>query len=277
MRRSEATHDRLVKSMVGRPLGAIYPDRVAARDSVAFRATGLAAHPAFAGIDFEIRAGEILGFFGLIGSGRTEVARAIFGGRLDAGAMELNGTRFAPASPRQAIAAGVAFVTEERKRDGLLLDASVLDNGALASMGQYSTGPFLHRRAERKAVAGKTRELSVRPPSLEQLLRHMSGGNQQKVILAKWLLVEGLRLVILDEPTRGVDIATKVEIYRLIAGLAANGVAIMLISSEIPELLGLSHRINVMRAGALVATFDHREATEEKVFAAAAAVRLEAA
>jgi ABC-type sugar transport system ATPase subunit len=153
----------------------------------------------------------------------------------------------------------------------------VLDNGGLASMKQTSLGPFLNRKRQRQVVAAKARELDVRPPILEQLLRNMSGGNQQKVILTKWLLVEGLRLLILDEPTRGVDIATKVEIYRLIADLAATGVAILLISSEIPELLGLSHRINVMRAGRIVATFDHSEANEEKVFAAAANVRLEAA
>jgi ABC-type sugar transport system ATPase subunit len=278
MSRAEATHERLVKSMVGRPLGAIYPARAAPRDDVVFSVAGLSAARGFSEIGFDIRAGEIAGFFGLIGSGRTEVARALFGAApATAGSMTLDGRSYSPRSPRDAIRSGLAFVTEERKRDGLLLDADVLDNGGLASMKQVSVGPFLNRRRERTVVGAKASELDVRPANLEQLLRHMSGGNQQKVILAKWLLVDGLRLLILDEPTRGVDIATKVEIYRLIAKLAASGVAIMLITSEIPELLGLSTRINVMRAGRIVARFDHGEATEEKVFAGAANVRLEAA
>lgn len=278
MTRAEVTHDRLVKAMVGRPIEAIYPVRAEPKDAVVIRARGLAAKRAFADISFDIRAGEIVGFFGLIGSGRTELARAVFGADpLSDGAMELDGNPYRPRSPRAAIRSGLAFVTEERKRDGLLLDADVLDNGGLASMRQVSVGPFLNLRRERQMVAAKARKLDVRPPILDQLLRNMSGGNQQKVVLTKWLLVERLRLLILDEPTRGVDIATKVEIYRLVADLAATGVAIMLISSEIPEILGLSHRVNVMRAGRLVATFGHREASEEKVFAAAANVRLEAA
>jgi ABC-type sugar transport system ATPase subunit len=264
--------------MVGRPLGAIYPERSQPKDEVVFQANGLSGERGFADIDFDVHAGEIVGFFGLIGSGRTEVARSIFGAdALTGGTMTLDGNAFQPKSPRDAIRAGLAFVTEERKRDGLLLEADVLDNGGLASMKQVSVGPFLNRRLERQTVGDKARALDVRPPALDQLLRNMSGGNQQKVILAKWLLVEPLRLLILDEPTRGVDIATKVEIYRLIADLAATGVAIMMISSEIPELLGLSHRINVMREGRIVARFGHDEATEEKLFAAAANVRLEAA
>jgi ABC-type sugar transport system ATPase subunit len=278
MTRAEATHERLVKSMVGRALGAIYPERAQPKDQVVFAARGLTGKQGFADIDFDIRSGEIVGFFGLIGSGRTEIARALFGAdRLAGGDMMLAGSPYRPGTPREAIRAGLAFVTEERKRDGLLLDADVLNNGGLASMKQVSVGPFLNRRRERQAVGAKARALDVRPPALDQLLRNMSGGNQQKVILAKWLLLDRLRLLILDEPTRGVDIATKVEIYRLIAELAATGVAIMMISSEIPELLGLSHRINVMRAGRIVARFGAGEASEEKLFAAAANVRLEAA
>jgi ABC-type sugar transport system ATPase subunit len=278
MTRAEATHDRLVRSMVGRPLGAIYPALAPPQDNVVLSARGLGAGRSFADITFDIRAGEIVGFFGLIGSGRTEVARHIFGAAPgNQGTMVIDSKTYAPRSPQTAIAAGLAFVTEERKRDGLLLDADLLDNGGLASMKQLCFGRFLKRATRRHLVAAKARELDVRPPILEQLLRNMSGGNQQKVILTKWLLVEGLRLLILDEPTRGVDIATKVEIYKLIADLAATGVAILLISSEIPELLGLSHRINVMRAGRIVASFEHSEASEEKVFAAAANVRLEAA
>ena len=282
MGRAEATHDRLVRSMVGRPIGAIFPARTDPKPAVVFRASQLAAassgRPIFADVSFDIRAGEIVGFFGLVGSGRTEIARRIFGANpLQSGSMALDGRPFSPRSPGEAVQAGLAFVTEERKRDGLLLDADVLDNAALASVKQYCAGPFISRRREARAVAAKARELDVRPPILEQFLRNMSGGNQQKVVLAKWLLLDRLRLLILDEPTRGVDIATKVQIYKLIAGLAAEGVAIMLISSEIPELLGLSHRIHVVRSGRIVASFDHGAASAEEIFAAAANVHLEAA
>jgi ABC-type sugar transport system ATPase subunit len=276
--REAVTHDRLVRSMVGRPIEAIFPARSIPAARVLFRADRLTAAGAFSDISFDIREGEIVGFFGLIGSGRTEVARRIFGADgLEDGAMELDGKPYRPRSPQAAIRAGLAFVTEERKRDGLLLEADVLSNGGLASMKQVSVGPFLDRARQKRVVGAKARELDVRPAALDQLLRHMSGGNQQKVILARWLLIDGLKLLILDEPTRGVDIATKVQIYKLVADLAATGVAIMLISSEIPEVLGLSHRINVMREGRVVATFDHQRASEESVLAAAANVRMEAA
>jgi len=276
--REAVTHDRLVRSMVGRPIEAIFPKRGTPGTRVLYRAEDLSTAGVFSNVSFDIKEGEIVGFFGLIGSGRTEVARRIFGAdRIDAGAMELAGKLYRPSSPRAAIRAGLAFVTEERKRDGLLLDADVLTNGGLASQKQVSLGPFINRTLQKRVVGAKARELDVRPAALDQLLRHMSGGNQQKVVLTRWLLLDHLKLLILDEPTRGVDIATKVAIYRLVAELAATGVAIMLISSEIPELLGLSHRIHVMREGRLVATFDHSQATEESLFAAAANVRLEAA
>ncbi len=191
--------------------------------------------------------------------------------------MTLGGQPYRPHSPRDAIAAGVALVTEERKRDGLLLEADVAENGALAAMKRMSVGPFVVPSRQKKLVGEKTQALDVRPAGLSHRLRNLSGGNQQKVVLAKWLLVENLKLLILDEPTRGVDIATKIEIYRLIAELAAAGHAVMLVTSEIPELLGLSHRIRIMREGRLVADIERADADEEKVFSIAANLHRRAA
>lgn len=278
MTRAEATHHRLVKSMVGRPIEAIYPKLGEPQSRIVFRATALTVEKKFESVSFDVKAGEIVGFFGLLGSGRTEVARHIFGAAaLEHGAMELDGAPYKPRSPHDAIAAGLAFVTEDRKRDGLLLQADVLENGGLASMARVSRGLVLKRAQQRKLVGDKVRQLDVRPARFEQLLRHMSGGNQQKVVLAKWMLVRGMRLLILDEPTRGVDIATKVAIYHFIADLANDGIAIILLTSEMPELLGLSHRINVMHHGRLVASFARADADESRVFAAAANLQLEAA
>jgi ABC-type sugar transport system ATPase subunit len=277
MAKGEMTHDRLVRAMVGRPLDAIYPVPATPQERIMLNVSGLSSAD-FSDITFSLRAGEIAGFFGLIGSGRTEVARAIFGADpLSGGEMSLDDEPYRPRSPRDAIAAGVAFVTEERKRDGLLLEADVADNGALAAMKRVSTGPFISRSRQKQLVGEKTQELSVRPAGLMHRLRNLSGGNQQKIVLAKWLLVENLKLLILDEPTRGVDIATKVEIYRLVAELAASGHAVMLVTSEIPELLGLSHRIHIMREGRLVADLARAEADEEKVFSIAANLQREAA
>ena len=278
MTRAEADNDRLVTSMVGRPLETIYPERGSAGDRTLLNVTGFTSGNKFKDVNFELRSGEILGFCGLVGSGRTDVVRAIFGADpFDKGQIEIEGKPFPTPSPAKSIQAGIGFVTEERKHDGLALDADVLDNAGLASMKQVSKGIHLQRRKQRALVGDMATEMDVRPLKLSHMLRHMSGGNQQKVVLSKWLLLSGLKLLILDEPTRGVDIATKVQIYQLIAKLAAEGIGILLISSEMPELMGLSHRICVMRQGNLVAEFDPRNATEHEIFVAAADVSLDAA
>ena len=188
--------------------------------------------------------------FGLVGSGRTEVAKAIFGAEpADRGAIRVDGRAASIADTGSGDRRGIAFVTEDRKRDGLALDLSVLDNGGLASMGRVSRRGVLDRRrqdgwsAQRSTSCRSARRGPVAPRGSSR------GGNQQKVVLAKWLLVDGVRVFILDEPTRGVDIGTKVEIYRMIAGLAAGGMAVLLISSEMPEVIGMADRILVMRAG----------------------------
>jgi ABC-type sugar transport system ATPase subunit len=213
--------------------------------------------------------------FGLIGSGRTEVARAIFGAEpATAGEIHLAGKPLAVSSPAEAIAHGIALVTEDRKRDGLALDCTVVDNAGLASMGRFSGRGILDRSGQRKAVMSKLDDLSVRPRGARGPVRQLSGGNQQKVVLGKWLLVNDVRVFIFDEPTRGVDIATKVEIYRMMADLAAAGLAILVISSEMPEVLGLSDRLIVMRGGRIAGQFDRGTVSMETLFASAASVEI---
>ncbi|KAJ54391.1 hypothetical protein ACMU_18360 [Actibacterium mucosum KCTC 23349] len=271
------THDRIIQSMVGRPLEKIYPPRVRDHGPVRMSVQGLRA-PGVHDVSFDLKAGEILGFCGLVGSGRSEVMRAIFGADpRQGGDVVIDGVPLNAPTPKRAMAAGLGFVTEERKVDGLALDADVLDNAGLASMSRISRGPVLNRRAQRDMVFRQVQKLDLRPLELSYILRRMSGGNQQKVILAKWLLMQGLKVLILDEPTRGVDIATKVEIYRLIADLAAQGMGILLISSEMPEILGLAHRLCVMNSGRIVAEMVPEETNEHEIFVAAATVERPAA
>ena len=278
MNRREASRDRLIRSMVGRPLEDIYPQRQKSDGEVLLSVENLTRSPAVNDVSFELKSGEILGFCGLVGSGRTEIMRALFGADpLDSGNITIDGVALKHPTPAKAMSAGIGYLTEERKVDGLALDADVQDNAGLASMDRFSKGPLLNRRAQKNQVFQKVRELDLRPLDLAHILRRMSGGNQQKVILAKWLLMQGLKVLILDEPTRGVDIATKVEIYKLIADLAENGIGILLISSEMPEVLGLAHRILVMNAGRVAAEFDPEETDEHEIFVAAASVERTAA
>jgi len=270
MTREQATLDRVVRGMVGRELKDIYPVRPRHPGATLMRVRKLCG-TRFENVSFDVREGEILGFFGLVGSGRTDLMRALFGAdRRGRGEVLLHDVPFAPKDPGAAIAAGLAMVTEERKHDGLLLDCDVLDNGSLASLKRFTRGGVLDNRSRRRTVADKVAQMSIRPSGLARKLRAFSGGNQQKVVLAKWLLVPGLKLLILDEPTRGVDVGTKSEIYRLIAELAASGVAILLVSSELPEILGLSDRIGVMREGSLVTCIERQRSTEQQIFGLAA-------
>ena len=216
--------------------------------------------------------------FGLVGSGRTEVAKAIFGAqKAEHGDIQLAGRPVHFATPADAVRRGLAMITEDRKGDGLALDASVLDNAGLASFGRVSHFGIIDGVRRRALVDGKVAELSIRPRGTERPVRQLSGGNQQKVVIAKWLLVESTRVFIFDEPTRGVDIATKVEIYQMIADLAASGVAILLISSEMPEVLGLSDRLLIMREGRIVVELRPDEFRLETVFAHAAGLSIPAA
>jgi ABC-type sugar transport system ATPase subunit len=200
------------------------------------------------------------------------VARCIFGAEpFAAGEIRLDGVPIHPRSPREAVKAGIALLTEDRKRDGLVLICTIRDNASMASFESLSRWGVIDRRAQEAKVQQKVRELDIRPPILDRLARQLSGGNQQKLVLAKWLMTQA-RVLILDEPTRGVDVATKVEIYQIIGDLASQGMGILLISSELPEILGMCDRALVMRNGGIVAEFTRTEASEEKLLAAAAGV-----
>jgi ABC-type sugar transport system ATPase subunit len=266
---------RLIEAMVGRPLQAIFPPRDRVRGNVVLEVEHLSDAGAFEDVGFKVHAGEIVGMFGLVGSGRTEIAKALFGAvHADRGRIRLNGGDVRFATPAAAVNAGLVMITEDRKGDGLALDASVVDNAGLASFARVSRGGVIDGAARARLIEQKVRDLSIRLRDIEQPARQLSGGNQQKVVLAKWLLVEGTRLYIFDEPTRGVDIATKVEIYQMIADLAATGAAVLLISSEMPEVLGLSDRLLILREGRLVAELEPDGFKPETVFAHAAGLIL---
>lgn len=269
---AEATQGQLIKMMVGRTLGEFYPKRHKEAGERLFEVRDLAREGSFRGVSFSMARGEILGLFGLVGSGRTQVARCIFGADpVTSGEMYLDGKRVRPKSPLGAVQAGIALLTEDRKRDGLVMSCSVGDNISLATLGRVSRFGVLDMQRRDARVRGQIEKLSIHPAQISRLVRQLSGGNQQKVILAKWLLSEA-QLLILDEPTRGVDVATKVELYRIISELAENGVGILLISSELPEILGMSDRALVMREGRLVGEFTRAEASEEALLSCAAGV-----
>ena len=269
----ELTRQSLIHAMVGRSLAAIYPSRAPRPGPALLECRDLCRAGVFEGVTFSVCAGEIVGMFGLVGSGRTDVARALFGATpATSGQILVAGEPVPVRRPADAIAHGVAFVTEDRKRDGLALDLSVLDNAGLASMGRVSRGGVINRALRKKIAEAKLDQLAVRPRGVDRMVRQLSGGNQQKVVLAKWLLLDRTRIFVFDEPTRGVDIATKVEIYRMMADLASAGMAVLLISSEMPEALGMSDRLLVMRTGRVVAVLDRSELTMERVFSLAIGV-----
>jgi rhamnose transport system ATP-binding protein len=263
------TADDLVRAMVGRQM----PDRSAGQHSapgqVVLSVEHLTREGVFTDISFGVRAGEIVAFAGLVGSGRSEVARAIFGvDRYDAGTVTVGGRRLRRASPASAMAAGVGLVPEDRRQQGLVMDMSVQQNMALASLGTLRRGGLISPGAERRFAADWAMRLKMKYGHLTDPVSRLSGGNQQKAVLGKWLGRQPA-LLIVDEPTRGIDIATKAEVHRLLAELAAGGVAILMISSELPEVLHVSDRILVMREGRLTAEYARAEASEEKIMSAA--------
>lgn len=272
VRSKEVNENRLIKMMVGRDLKEIYPLRRSKPDEEIFSVRGLSQEDSFSNISFSLARGEILGLFGLVGSGRTQVARCIFGAEQPtSGEIWLKGKVIKPKSTHAAVKASISLLTEDRKRDGLVMSCSIRDNISLATMKQMSRLGFLNRRLQDNQVRSKVQELNINPPQIERLVRTLSGGNQQKVVLAKWLLSQ-TKVLILDEPTRGVDVATKVEIYHKIGDLADKGVGILFISSELPEIMGMSDRVLVMREGRLVGEFAKAEYSEESLLAAAAGV-----
>jgi len=267
----DETPERLVSAMLGRSLDLAFPPKVPApKDApVVLSVRGLSRPPAVQDVSFDIRAGEIVGLAGLIGSGRSEVARAIFGAdRPIAGVIEVDGRPVSPRSPRAAIRRGIAMLPEDRKRQGLLMLRSVVDNVTLPHLEDVSAVGVLSTRIERTRTSELIASLDVRAKSNDAPVNTLSGGNQQKVLFAKWLFRRP-RVLIADEPTRGVDVGAKRAIYELIESLAAEGIAVLLISSEHEEVLGLAHRVLVMRGGRIVAEFDEQTMSENAVLHAA--------
>jgi ribose transport system ATP-binding protein len=221
---------------------------------------------------FELRKGEILGLAGLVGSGRTELLRLIYGlDRPQAGEVTVEGRRLAPGRPDLAIRAGLGLAPEERKSEGLWLDWSMIRNTSIADLGRFRRGPLTDLAAERREATRHLQSLNTRPDAPERPAREFSGGNQQKAVLARWLL-RSCRVLLLDEPTRGVDVGARSEIYRVIAELAANGIGIVMVSSELAELLGFCHRVLVLREGHIVDELDGATSTEEDVLKSAVPV-----
>jgi rhamnose transport system ATP-binding protein len=269
---SELPHGEIVRLMVGRSLDALFPKEEAEIGDVVLRAQKLSRRGVFSNVSFELRRGEIVGLAGFVGSGRTEVARAIFGiDRLDGGELWIEGRRFRPRSPRAALRRGLAYLSEDRLQQGLVQPMSVSENASLAVLPELTPGGLLRPRRERALARRFMDELRIKATSPAQVVRSLSGGNQQKVVLAKWLAAEP-RILILDEPTHGVDVGTKADVHRTISHLASQGLTILLISSELLEVLGMSDRVLVMREGLLVAELDRSEATEERIIQAAAGV-----
>lgn len=261
---AETTETELVRLMVGRELAALFDYSRKQAGEVVLQVDGL-TNELVHDVSFSLRAGEVLGLAGLIGAGRSELARTIVGDLPHtAGTIAIDGRPVSIRSPRDAVRAGIGMAPEERKAQALLLRRSVRDNTSLAVLDRLTRFHVVDRVRERSLVVEQTRRMRVRTPSLEQEIRKLSGGNQQKIVLARWLAVRP-KVLILDEPTRGVDVGAKSEIYTIISELAAAGMAILVISSEMPEVLGLADRILVMRAGRLSGELTRADANEEKV------------
>jgi ribose transport system ATP-binding protein len=263
----ETSINEIVGLMVGRELTQQFPPATRLPSAeVLLRVRGLRREGVFGPLDLELRRGEILGFAGLVGAGRTEVARAIFGADpVEAGEIELAGERLTIRSPRDAIAAGIAYVSEDRKAHGLAVKMSVAHNITLANVGALANGlGFIDATRERETAESFIRQLDIRTPSPDQIARLLSGGNQQKVVIAKWLFRQA-RVILFDEPTRGIDVGAKYAIYELMDQLAAQGIGVVLISSDLPEVLGMSDRVAVFRQGELASVLETRRCTQQEV------------
>jgi ribose transport system ATP-binding protein len=216
-------------------------------------------------VSLTVHRGEIVGIAGLVGAGRTEVARAIFGAdKLDGGEVRMHGRVVRTTTPQRAVRTGIAYVPEDRKRHGLALGLDVETNVVLATLGRFSRAGWVNRRATRRTAGEHVRSLGIKTPKLGQRVRHLSGGNQQKVVIAKWLTAD-CDVLIVDEPTRGIDVGAKSEIYRLLNELAQQGKGIVMISSDLPEILRMSHRVVVMCEGRVTGELTAAEATQERI------------
>jgi rhamnose transport system ATP-binding protein len=276
-RMADTDEAQLVRLMAGRPIDKIYPPVRSQPGEVVLQVRGLTHPTEFDGLDFEVRRGEIVGFYGLVGAGRSEAMLALMGLNPEArGEVSIEGRRIDIRDPADAIAAGIAYVPEERQRQGGILQFSVRHNMSLAALSgatrerprRLSRGPWLSARREGELATRMIERLSIKTESQDTPLSGLSGGNQQKVVIAKWLGLEP-RIVILDEPTKGIDVGAKQAVYQLIAEMVEQGLAVILVSSELPEVMNLAHRVNVMRRGRQVGEFAHGRIDAEAIVAAA--------
>ena len=259
------TREDIIRMMVGRELTEEFPKVSLPRGAERLRVEGLTREGLFSDVGFSLHAGEIVGLTGLVGSRRTEVVRAIFGAdRPSAGRVFVDGKEVTVSSPRDAIAHGVGLLTEDRKNQGLVLGMSVRENITLANLGALVRGIFVKGGAERRVAEDFVRELQIKTPSVEQAVQLLSGGTQQKVVLARWLFTNA-GILMFDEPTRGVDVGAKTEIFRLMNALLERGAAVLMVSSELPEVLGMCDRILVMHEGRLAGELSRAEATQERI------------
>ena len=267
LRREEVTHDRMVRMMVGRELSNFYVHPAGEARETVFEVRGLRTrrYPQHE-VSFEARRGEILGFAGLVGAGRSEVAKAVFGVEppVAVEALTLEGRPLRVRSPQDAIRHGIYLVPEDRRRSGLIVEEVIRKNITLPSLARYSRAGLVRGEEERKAAAEYSKRLGVKAPSVEVAAGNLSGGNQQKVVLAKWL-ARGPKVLIFDEPTRGIDVGAKAEIYDLMRRLAEQGVGVLMISSDMEEVLGVSDRVAVMHEGRLTGVLGREECSEEAV------------
>lgn len=265
--------DQVVKMMVGRELGELYPKDDIEQLGVVLEASDLEDGRELRSVSVTLKRGEILGIAGLAGAGRTALAETLFGVRSAVkGQIKIEGKPVRIQHPGQAIRLGLGFVPEDRKLQGLFMNMAVRENIVISALPEVSRFSFVNFSRAEKLAREYIEKLKIRTPSVKQLVRNLSGGNQQKVIIARWLTLNP-RILILDEPTRGIDVSTKAEIHALMNQLAKQGVAVMMVSSDLPEVLGVSDRILVMRAGRIVAEFTRQEATQDKIMHAATAGR----
>jgi len=267
---AELTTDDLVRRMVGRELSQLFPKQAAQIGDTMLKVERLTREGVFTDVSFEVRRGEIVALAGLVGAGRSEVARAIFGiDKPDGGRVEVDGVRLKPGSPAAAMRAGVGLVPEDRRQQGLVMEMSIERNMGLTRLGALSgTLGIIGRGAEARNASDWATKLQLKFQRLADPVGFLSGGNQQKVVLGKWLATSP-KVLIIDEPTRGIDVGTKAEVHRLMSELAGEGLAVLMISSELPEVLGMADRVLVMREGRLVREIARAEADEESVVRAA--------
>jgi rhamnose transport system ATP-binding protein len=262
---ADTRQDEIIRMMVGRSVEHIFPARAATIGPPMLDVAGLCHPTEFADISFTLHEGEILGFYGLVGAGRSELMQALFGiTRPSAGSMRLDGKPFAPRAPADAIAAGLVYVPEDRGRQGIVTDLSIFENVSLPSLGRTTRRGFLDLAREFALTRDYVERLDLRAASLSQSAGTLSGGNQQKVVIAKWLATAP-RVIVLDEPTKGIDIGSKAAVHAFMAELVAEGLAVIMVSSEIPEVMGMSDRIVLMRAGRMAGVLDARGLTADRL------------